>query len=649
MSPKRKSRRKKKPRSHGETRTGNASFDVEREFGKAVRYHQAGRLSKAEQIYTKILKVNPDLPDCLHLKGFIAYQSGKNDKAIEFIAKAIHRNANDPVYHYNLALPFLALNRFDEAISCYQKALQLSPELVQAHVNLGNVLQEQGRFGEAISHYDKARQLNPSDFLVHLNMGNALQAQGKFVEAISCYEQALHLKADLAEAHYNMGNAYKAQGKINQAISCYQRAIEVNPEDFSAYYNMGNAFRDLKKLDDAVACYQKAVKIKPDGVEAYYSMGDVFTSQGRFEEALSWHRKALKLRPDCAEAFYSMVRGMKVTHQDASEVFDMVNQLKEVELSEDGHIYMNFALGKLYDDLGLFQKAFHHYQLANEQERPRHVFEPQSHRNFVTRIIQAFDADFFGHSRPWGNDSQMPIFVVGMPRSGTSLLEQIISSHPQVSGGGELDFFSQLERRFAPAREPATYPEYMQWFDRETARGVSDGYLGLIGNLSESNRKQVYVTDKMPHNFLFVGLLHVLFPKARFIHCQRHPLDNCLSIYFQKFTQEHHYAYDLEEIGISYEEYQRLMTHWHEVLPTKIFRVNYEDVVCHQEELSRQLIAFCRLEWDSRCLDFHESDRPVFTSSNWQVRQPIYKSSVSRWRNYDQFLRPLREILADFL
>ena len=644
-----KTKRKKKIRRHRVIPKELTSFDVTRELQRGVQYQQAGRLNKAEQIYTKILKVHPNLPDCLHLKGFVAHQLRKNDKAIELISKAIEQNPSNPIYYYNLALPLLAQSQHDEAISCLQKAIQLNPNLIQAHVNLGNVLQGQGRFGEAITHYDKARRLSPSDFLVHLNTGNAFQGQGKFVEAISSYEKALSLKPDFAEAYYNMGNAYKAQGKIDAAISCYQRAVEVNPGDSSAYYNMGNAFQDLNKLDDAKACYQKAIQIRPDGIEAYYHLGNVFTNQGRFEEALPWYRKALKLSPSCAEAFYSLAKGMKVTEHDTSEIFEMVNQLKEAELSEDGHIYMNFALGKIYDDLGKFEEAFQYYQTANEQERSKHDFHPEQLRDFTTRIIQTFDADFFDHSNSWGNHSEAPIFIVGMPRSGTSLVEQIISSHPQVFGAGELDFFFRLERTLASEREPATYPEYMLWFDREIASSVAASYLDLVGNLSSSNGNYLHVTDKMPHNFLYLGLLYALFPKARFIHCRRHPLDNCVSIYFQKFAREHHYAYNLKELGLSYIEYRRLMTHWDEVLPTKIYHVRYEDLVCDQEELSRQLIAFCGLEWDLRCLDFHKHDLPVFTSSNWQVRQPIYKSSMNRWKNYSRFLEPLMELLGDFL
>jgi hypothetical protein len=307
---------------------------------------------------------------------------------------------------------------------------------------------------------------------------------------------------------------------------------------------------------------------------------------------------------------------------------------------------MNFALGKVYDDLSMYEEAFQHYQKANGQERSKHTFRTEEHREFITKIIDFFDSDVFRHAKDWGNPSDKPIFIVGMPRSGTSLVEQIISSHPKVFGAGEIGFFFQYEKTLGSEKSPSKYPEYMEWFGRQDAQAVANSYLELIGNLSKPNENSPHVTDKMPHNFLYLGLLYTIFPNAKFIHCQRNPLDNCLSIYFQKFAQGHPYSYDLKELGFSYVEYRRLMAHWDETLPNVVHHVRYEDLVFEQEALSKQLIAFCGLDWDSKCLDFHKSNRPVFTSSNWQVRQPLYSSSVNRWKNYEEFLDPLREILG---
>jgi len=628
---------------------GIASFDIPRELDKALRAHESGDLEKADKICKKILKADPNHSDAIHLRGFIAQQTGKHDKAIELFSKAIQRNPNNPLYHYNLALPFISQRKWNEAISCYQKALQLKPGLIPAHVNMGNLLQQLGRMEDAISCYRQALELRPDDPFAFLNLGNALQGIGDFEEAISCYREALRFKPDLTEAYYDMGNAFKAEGKLRQAISCYEEALSLNADDFSTVYNMGNAYQDLNKLDNAISCYKRALEIQPDSASAYNNMGNAFQTQGNFEEAVSSYTNALEIKPGYAEAFYHLAGAEKINNENKEEVLQLASRLSEKQLSEDSAVYLNFGLGKIYDDLGQFEKAFECYRIGNQLERSEHEFDPESSAAYISAIIETFSADFLEEKQSWRHDSQMPIFIFGMPRSGTTLVEQIVSSHPKVLAGGELDFFFQWERKPTPRGQQSSYPEYLSLMDQQTARDVSSRYLQLIMNLAESAEDQDRVTDKMPHNFLFFGFLCLLFPNAKFIHCQRHPLDTCLSIYFQRFAREHHYAYDLIDIGFSYREYCRLMAHWRDVLPTQILDVTYEAMVGNQEEVSRELIAFCGLEWDSRCLDFYKSDRPIFTSSNWQVRQPMYTSSVGRWKNYGRFLDPLRELLTDYL
>jgi tetratricopeptide (TPR) repeat protein len=650
MSPKKKRQRKKKtspPRR--KTALGVASFDIARELDKALQFQASGDLEKADKICKKILKFNPNHPDALHLRGFIAHQTGKHDKAIELFGKAIQYNSNNPLYHYNLALPFISQGKWNEAISCYQKALALRPDLIPAYVNMGNLLQQLGKMEEAISCYQKALELRPNDPFARLNMGNALESQGEFERAISCYQEALRFKPDLTEAYYNMGNAFKAEGKLRQAISCYEKALGLNPDDFSAVYNMGNTYQDLNKLDNAIICYKRALEIQPDSESAYNNMGNAFQTQGNFGEAVACYTKALEIQPSYAEAFYHLARAEKITNQNKEAVLRSANRLRASQPDEYSAVYLNFGLGKIYDDLGQYEQAFEYYRLGNELERSKHAFAPKAHAEYISAIIEICNAHCLEDKQLWRDNSQMPIFIFGMPRSGTTLVEQIVSSHPRVLAGGELDFFFQLERKMLPEGHQSSYPEYLALMDQQTARDISKKYLQLITNLAESAEGQDRVTDKMPHNFLFLGFLCLLFPNATFIHCQRHPLDTCLSIYFQRFAREHHYAYDLIDIGFAYREYRRLMGHWHDILPIQIFEVNYEEMVENQEQVSRQLIAFCGLQWDSKCLDFHKSERPIFTSSNWQVRQPMYRSSVSRWKNYERFLGPLKELLIDYL
>ncbi len=644
------SKKTKKKTASGNRRTsrGVTPFDIGRELSRALRYHQSGRLKKAQGIYDKILKADPVHSECLHLRGFMAYQAGKHDEAINLIGKAIENNPGNPIYYYNLAFPLLNRGELDEAISCYEKSLELKPDMVQAHVNMGHALQSKGRFDEAISCYEKALRLQPQAVAAHLNMGNAFQSKGNLDEAISSYKKALKVQPDCFDAYYNMGGALRSDGRIDEAASCYRKALKLKPEDPYVYYNLGNAFQDQGKLDEAIACYENVLKIRPDDVDAYNNMGNACKGLGRFGEAISCYRKALHLQPDCAEAFYLLARARKNTDQDLKGLLELSEQLNGAT-TEDGLTYLNFALGKVHDELGLFEKAFEYYRLGNTYERAKHQHDPEAYRAYISSIIETLTADFLRNKDCWANDSEMPIFIFGMPRSGTTLVEQIISSHPDVLGGGELEFFLRLEKRFASALGSTAYPKYVKRMDEATARKVSEGYISHVENLSRSSANQVRVTDKMPHNYLFLGLMFLLFPRARFIHCRRHPLDNCLSVYFQKFASGHDYAYDLSEIGLAYREYRRLMAHWLDGLQVPMFEVNYEDLVRHQERVSRQLLTFCGLKWHPGCLDFYKNRRPVFTSSNWQVRQPIYRSSVDRWKNYAQFLGPLKALLRDYL
>jgi hypothetical protein len=244
----------------------------------------------------------------------------------------------------------------------------------------------------------------------------------------------------------------------------------------------------------------------------------------------------------------------------------------------------------------------------------------------------------------------MPIFIFGMPRSGTTLVEQIIASHPNVYGGGELQFFNQMDQNLVSIlKSNERYPECMHFIDNQTAYDMAELYIKKTREIVGLSKDYIRISDKNPFNFYHLGLISLLFPKASFIHCQRHPLDTCISIYFQHFLAGNYFAYDLRELGQYYLEYLKLMNHWREVLTISIFELKYEDIVQHQEDVSRKLIEFCGLEWDSACLDFYKKERPVFTASNWQVRQPIYTASCGRWQNYEQFLNPLKELLADFI
>ncbi|UCG81793.1 MAG: sulfotransferase [Desulfobacterales bacterium] len=447
---------------------------------------------------------------------------------------------------------------------------------------------------------------------------------------------ALHLSGLIA---FQIGDQDKAAARIGQAI-------EEDPGNAMYYNNLGLAFEKRRQLEKAIPCYQKAVQLDPGSFEAYTNMGNALKAQGNFEAGILCYKKALGVKPDCAEALLNLVDTQELRRPDAKHYLQLAEQIVEQDLSEDDAIRVNFALGKLHHDLGSFDEAFKHYHLANKLKRRKVMFNTQSHRDYVSRIIETFSNDFFAQRQSWGSDSDLPIFIFGMPRSGTTLVEQIIASHPYVFGGGELQFFIQTEQKLSSILETdLDYPECASWIHPETAKNIGEVYVKKARKLTGLSKYHFRITDKNPFNFLHLGLIYLVFPRAHFIHCQRHPLDTCLSVFFHKFTTGNYFAYDLTDLGSYYREYQRLMEHWRKVLPVSICELKYEDLVQHQEEISREVVAFCGLKWDPKCLDFHQSERPVFTGSIWQVRQPMYRTSCGRWQNYDKFLDPLKEVL----
>jgi tetratricopeptide (TPR) repeat protein len=481
-------------------------------------------------------------------------------------------------------------------------------------------------------------------------------------EAVQCYQSGqiataeeicdriLETSPKQADALHLAGLIALQMGNQDKAIARISRAVEEDPSNPMFHNNLGIAFEKRRKLDEAIACYQKAVQLDPHSFEAYTNMGNAFKAQGKFEEGIGCYKKALELKPDCAEALLNLVDTQKLQHDDRNYLLQRAEKMNGQDLSEDDSTLVNFALGKLYNDQGIFDKAFEHYRIANKLKRSKVTFDVQSHTDYVSRIIKTFSNDFFAQRQSWGSDSDLPIFIFGMPRSGTTLVEQIIASHPHVFGGGELQFFIQTEQKLSYILETdANYPECADSIHPETARNIGEVYVKKARKLKGFSEHHSRITDKNPFNFLHLGLMSLAFPKARFVHCQRHPLDTCLSVYFHKFTTGNDFAYDLKDVGSYYREYQRLMDHWRKVLPVSILELQYEDLVQHQEKISRDLVAFCGLEWDARCLDFHKDKRPVFTGSIWQVRQPIYGTSCDRWENYDKFLDPLKEVLKNMI
>lgn len=550
--------------------------------------------------------------------------------------------ANPAAAHNDMGAEFERMGRFEAASDCYRRAVQLAPDDAESHNNLGTVLAKMGKTEEARACFEKVLSLNPRHANALNNLGIVLSQLDHADEAVVFYKRALAIRPDHANAYQNMGNALLKLERAEEAADAYRKCLAIVPRHFRVQYSLGNAMARLGKLEDAIAAYETALELNPGFAEAHHGIGNALQQLGKIDEAGKHFEKALVLRPDFAPAYDALSRQKKI--EDEGESADSLEKLlAQKHLPTGERCAAFFALGRIYEDRGEYERSFENYRRGNEIMRED--FDLRKHADFVNDIIEAFPAAIFEKCKSMGDPSKKPIFIVGMIRSGTTLVEQIISSHPQVFGAGELDDIKNIARNMQRAlKSKKPFPGCVADMTPAVAKDAAKTYLAAVTKLSNG---EPYVTDKMPGNFFHAGMIRIMFPNARIIHTKRHPLDNCLSAYFNKFQTGQQFSYDLTYLGKYYREYARLMEHWRKVLPQPFLEVQYEELVENQESMSRRIVEFCGLPWDDRCLEFHKNERPIRTASSWQVRQPMYSSSVDRWRPYVKELQPLVAALGD--
>jgi len=507
------------------------------------------------------------------------------------------------------------------------------------------LLQQQGRLREAEQIFRNLLKKNRHHFDCLHHLGIICAHQGKFDEAAKLIRRALLQKPNSAEAHSNLGNVLRGLVRNVEAIAHYEKALAIKPDFAEAHNNRGNALRDLHRDQEAVASYERAVALRPDQVEIYSNLGATLRDLGRFDEACLSFEKALALAPRAAR-FYRYLSDSKrflagdrhlVAMEELARDAASLPKLEQMEL--------HFALAKAYADCQQLERSFHHLLAGNALKRQQTAYDESTALGLLERIRTIFTPELMRSKSGGGDPSPVPVFIVGMPRSGTSLIEQILASHPKVFAAGEL---AELDKTIAnlglPFGAPTAFPDRVASLTAEELRQLGERYLAAIRTMAPDAER---ITDKMPANFHFAGLIHLALPNARIIHARRDPVDTCLSCFSIVFTGEIPFAYDLGELGRYYRAYQRLMDHWRAVLPERVMlEVQYEDVVDDLEGEARRIVAHCGLEWNDACLAFHKTERAVRTASVAQVRQPIYRSSVGRWRPYAHLLSPLFEALG---
>ena len=519
-----------------------------------------------------------------------------------------------------------------------RRALALDPRLAIAHNTLGLMLVDAREHQQAIASYRQALTLAPTYVEALTNLGNALREVGQRREAVPLYAEALRLDPQRAEHHWHLGSALFELRRFQEARACFSEAITLRPDYAPAHLSMAMVLRQQRRPLEAEASCQAALAIDPEYVEALSFMGELRADRGQFAEAQELFQRTLAINPDFSFAYISIATHRKMTAEDGSWLAGARALLaRQPPLAHE--ISLRYAVGKYFDDLREYDEAFASYHQANElSKRYGASYERAHFEQRVEGIIKTINAEFILQLSERGNESELPVLVMGMPRSGTSLTEQILASHPAVFGAGEVTFWDGAWNKWQQALQDGSA-------DGARQQRMTTAYLE---RLKPPRAGVLRVIDKMPANFLYAGMIHGMFPKARFIHMQRHPLDTCLSIYFQNFFGMGPYANDLDSLAHYYGQYQRVMAHWRSLLPpAALLEVPYEALIADQEGWSRRMLDFIGLPWDPKVLDFHQTERAVITASKWQVRQKIHSASAGRWRHYEQHLQPLQAALGD--
>ena len=510
-----------------------------------------------------------------------------------------------------------------------------NPRRAPALFAAADVCFAEGNYGEAAARYDEALQMDPRNAVAHVKLGASLCNLGRYREGEREFRRAIKIKATCPGAQLSLGVLLRARGEFAASELALRLAVKQDPRDPQALAELGFTLDMRRDLTGAKECFEKVLRLNPQHTGALCGFGRLARNEGRFEEAEKLYRTALGLEPRNAAAWAPIPELRRMTAADTDWVEGVGKTLASgVRPLEEAKL--RFAMGKYFDDLGKYSRAFVEYERGNDLYKPVAVpYDRSARTRFVDDMLRVYSRECLARPSERACESQTPVFVVGMPRSGTSLMEQIIASHANAAAGGEVDFWNNAAQR--------KYPSLRRELpDARLAKKLADSYLSI---LTRDCGHALRVVDKAPFNSDLLGLIHRVLPKARIIYMRRDPIDTCLSCYFQDFASMAPFTLDLSDLAHYYREHHRLMCDWRSALPAgTLLEVPYAELVADQETWSRRVIEFIGLEWDPRCLDFHEIERPVLTASSWQVRQRIYTSSVARWKNYRKFIGPLLEL-----
>jgi len=583
--------------------------------------------------------MNHDALQIKKQKAWRKMEKGAHSEAMPLLQKVIKSQPNDAEAHYLLGCCQASRHLWNEAIQSFEASVKNQNNVAQSHFALAGARLAVGQIDEAEFCIDAALKLNPNIPDAHAVLGKIKMKQDNIIEAKEHFEKAIKIDNKSSEAYFGLGVLEQESGYINKAVEQYELALKYNSKSVHALCALANSLSNLARKDEAKVLYRKALKIDKNCHEALCSIAMLHNFKGEYDNAIKLIDPLLKKKVRHSTLGIAFAQSCKRSGrcEEAIEYIDDV--LKKPGLMASEIKGVNFAAGKVLDGMNQYDKAFAHYKAGNDAIS--HLYDSLANAQNITDIIEMFSPALFINAPMAKARGKRPIFIVGMPRSGTSLTEQIMAAHSNVHAAGELrtlfDISCKMKKDLGGEE---TYPFYVKNLSQKNTEEMANAYLDKLENFSVPAE---YVTDKMPHNFYMLGLIQLLFPDAKIIHCKRDPMDTCLSIYFQDFSEVHKYARDLFNTGTHYFQYLRLMDHWKQVLSIPILDVQYEDLVSNQESETRRIIEFCRLDWEESCLQFHKVKRTIDTASFDQVRQPLYTKSVKRWKHYEKYLDELKK------
>ena len=648
-------------------------------FERALEFLTAGDAVMAEKICRRTIKeVSNSDPNIQVLLCVALIRQGRSGSAVKRLKHILRSFPDFPPAVEELGNALLAQNKPDQAIDAFQQALKINPENAAVMIKLGKIYSKLGRKDEANEMYQSALALEPTKERVataaqafargqteeaekicrqvlreHPNEVDAMRLLASIAnkleqrdDAIVLLERAVELKPKFAGAWADLAETYTESEKFGEALDAVQRVIKLQPNMPFGHMIRGSILGKKDDHEGAINAFKEALEIEPEHIGSNMGLGNTLKTIGRYDEAVKSYKKCIEAQPLFSEAYWSLAN-LKTYSFDDDEIKNMEKHVQSQDLTPASKAFFHIAIANAKEKQMKYGEAWYHFHTGNELRRTSEIYDSVTTQVTHDALIETFDEEFVNSTKGSGCQSDAPIFILGLPRSGSTLIEQILASHSQVEGTRELPDISLLGRRLTKSKPPGIkYPDAVKHMTDEEKTEYGESYLETSKRYRTDKPRFI---DKMPNNFAHIGFIKTILPNAKIINAKRHPLDSCVSSFKQLFYKGQSWSYDLFEIGEYYLEYERMMDHWHSLYPGEIYDIQYENIVNNQEDESRALIEYCGLDWEDSCLKFYENKRSVNTASSEQVRQPIYKGAMYAWKNYESEIGALKDILEPVL